>query len=200
MIAVAALATLALPAAASAQQPTPEDRRNAARECRALQNAMGTENFRNTYGTNRNDRNAFGKCVSSRARDEAQEGQQARRNAAQQCRAERDDPNFAQSHNGQSFAEFYGTNGNDRNAFGRCVSMRARQNEQEADAEDRDRVNAARACRAEQRDPNFPQGHDGKSFAEFYGTNRGNRNAFGKCVSRKAQEQEQQEQQPPTQS
>jgi hypothetical protein len=51
-------------------------------------------------------------------------------------------------------------------------------------------VNAARACRAEQRDPNFADSHNGQSFAEHYGTNRNNRNAFGRCVSIKAQAQQ----------
>jgi hypothetical protein len=50
--------------------------------------------------------------------------------------------------------------------------------------------NAAKACRAEQLDPNFAAGHGNKSFAEYYGTANSNRkNAFGKCVSKLAKEQ-----------
>ena len=47
-------------------------------------------------------------------------------NAAQQCRTERNDPNFATSHGGKSFTDFYGTNRNKRNAFGKCVSGKAK--------------------------------------------------------------------------
>ena len=176
LLACTALALAAFPAAAAAQTPDDGDRRNAARECRAERNAMGAVNFANTYGSNRNDRNAFGKCVSRRARDEAREEQQARRNAARDCRAERDDPNFPATHNGQTFQQFYGTGPQGRNAFGKCVSQKARANEEAADAADQQRVNAARACRAEQR-------NDPAQFAADYGTRR---NAFGKCVSRNA--------------
>jgi hypothetical protein len=51
-----------------------------------------------------------------------------------------------------------------------------------------DLTNAARTCKAQRSDPNFASDHDGKTFAQFYGTNGGNAkgagaNAFGKCVS-----------------
>lgn len=46
-------------------------------------------------------------------------------NPAQLCRAEQDDPGFADAHNGEDFAHFYGTNPNLRNAFGKCVSGHA---------------------------------------------------------------------------
>ena len=179
LLTCAALALTAFPAAAVAQAPDDGDRRNAARECRAERNAMGAENFANTYGTNGNRRNAFGKCVSRRARDEAREEATAHRNASRDCRAERSDPNFAAAHGGQTFEQFYGTGPQGRNAFGKCVSQKARANEQAADAQDQERVNAARACRAEQR-------ANPAQFAADYGTRR---NAFGKCVSRKARAQ-----------
>ena len=54
-------------------------------------------------------------------------------------------------------------------------------------------MNAAKQCKAERRDENFAASHGGESFAEFYGTNRNNKNAFGKCVSKKAQEQNEQQ-------
>ena len=75
-----------------------------------------------------------------------------------------------------------------RNAFGKCVSEHARENEQEADQEDRqDAVafkNAAKECAAERE----RLGDD--DFAEEYGRNANDRNAFGKCVSKKARENE----------
>ena len=42
---------------------------SAARGCRAERKTMGTTAFRDKYGTNHNTRNAFGKCVSTHARD-----------------------------------------------------------------------------------------------------------------------------------
>ena len=181
---ICAFGLVALVPATAVAAPSSTDRRNASQECRALKAAMGAENFRNTYGTNRNKRNAFGKCVSRQARDEQQEGQTARRNASQQCRAERSDPNFAANHGDKTFEQHYGTNRNGNNAFGKCVSSRARENEQQADEADRQRVNASRQCRAEKRDN--PQG-----FAQTYGSRP---NAFGKCVSAKARAQNDQPQ------
>lgn len=73
--------------------------------------------------------------------------------------------------------------------FGACVS---KQNA----LQDLNTANAAKACKAEQADASFASGHDGKTFAEFYGTSgsqgngksngKGNGNAYGKCVSQKA--------------
>jgi hypothetical protein len=45
-----------------------EEATNAAQECRAEQEADPTA-FADTYGTNHNQRNAFGKCVSSKVHD-----------------------------------------------------------------------------------------------------------------------------------
>jgi hypothetical protein len=50
----------------------------------------------------------------------------------------------------------------------------------------KEKVNAAKACNAEQADPAFATSHDGKTFDEFYGSNKNGQNAFGKCVSAKA--------------
>ena len=56
--------------------------------------------------------------------DEAQEEQTAHTNAAKECKAERQaDP--------EEFATNYGTNGNKRNAFGKCVSSKASEGETE---------------------------------------------------------------------
>jgi uncharacterized protein YktA (UPF0223 family) len=74
----------------------------------------------------------FGKCVSTKAheqkqaedQDDAQEVQ-AFKNAAKECAAERSDPGFPAAHDGNSFEDFYGSNHNKRNAFGKCVSSKA---------------------------------------------------------------------------
>ena len=75
----------------------------------------------------------FGKCVSTKAReqkkaedqDDAQEVQ-AFKNAAKECAAEQSDPGFPAAHDGKSFEDFYGSNHNKRNAFGKCVSSKTK--------------------------------------------------------------------------
>jgi hypothetical protein len=172
-MAIAVLGLLVVPAQSAAV--TGQDKENAARECRALKAAMGTENFRNEFGTNHNKRNAFGKCVSRKSREEARERRAAKRKAVEECTAEQ----TSKSH-GEGHAKGHG------HAFGKCVSQKAKENKAEADERDEQKVNAAKACKAEQKDPDFASGHDGKSFDEFYGTNENDANAFGKCVSSKA--------------
>jgi hypothetical protein len=170
MLFAALLAALILPAAAFADEPTGQDQENAARACSALRASMGLDLFRQTYGTAAsNRRNAFGKCVSQWARAE----QQNRQSARSQCAAEQADPNVPAAHDGKTFAQFYGT-GKGANAFGRCVSGKAKS----ASAEDRqDTLNAARECKAERKTLGVPD------FRAKYGKNANDRNAFGKCVS-----------------
>ena len=121
------VAALAVPAVAAADQPTKEQFKNAAKQCKALKKASGTNNFNELYGTKKN---AYGKCVSTLAKQknktDEQQQQQAQKNAAKQCKAERDDPNFAAGHDGKTFTEFYGTNKNGKNAFGKCVSSKSK--------------------------------------------------------------------------
>ncbi len=166
LVFTAALALLVVfPASAVASPgPTGKDRVNGARACKALK-ADSSFPFAATYPT-------FGKCVSAWAREQHQN----RHNAAKACKAERaEDP--------AAFKEAYGTGPRKANAFGKCVSSKRKA---ETRADRRDHVNAAKACKAERADPAFAETHDDKTFAEFYGTNRNNRNAFGKCVSTKA--------------
>jgi len=54
--------------APKAKTVAPKEFRNAAQECRA-ERADDPEAFKETYGTNANKRNAFGKCVSTKVRD-----------------------------------------------------------------------------------------------------------------------------------
>jgi len=184
------IAALAVPAAANAQDPTPSDFKNASKYCKDLKKRSGAANFATLYKNH-------GKCVSTiakqTAREDATQEKQAKTNAAKQCKTERDDPNFAAGHGGKTFNQFYGSNKNAKNAYGKCVSMKAKANKEEADEEDaqeqKNKLNAAKQCRAEQKDSGFAGSHGGESFAEFYGTNRNNKNAFGKCVSSKAKAQ-----------
>jgi hypothetical protein len=168
---------LVLPATAVAK-PTPdrEDRRAAKAECKTLRGktAATREAFLTQY------RN-FGACVRATAAEEAQEEQTAHRNAAKDCKAERDlDP--------VAFANTYGTGPKKRNALGKCVSQKAKEKEAEADEQDQQDAtefkNAAKECASERT-------ADPDAFATTYGTENSNRkNAFGKCVSQKVRESE----------
>ncbi len=119
-IVITAVAALAVaPAALGAPAPNATDRANAVRDCRALRESMGLATFRSTYGTARANRmNALGRCLSQWTREE----QENRLDAVQECREERGTTETSQA----AFNEQYGRNENDRNAFGRCVSTRAK--------------------------------------------------------------------------
>jgi hypothetical protein len=162
LIGLTALALfLAAPVTADAKSGKGHDVKNAARYCRALRDQLGVELFRQTYGGS----HAFGKCVSQRVHELRAARREARRacrsehgrafgkcvraklraatanddddvvNAAKQCAAEReDDP--------EGFADRYGTNQNKRNAFGKCVSSHADdEDEDENEPEDADEGN-----------------------------------------------------------
>ena len=85
--------------------------------------------------------------------------------AVKQCTTERNASPAA-------FKLLYGTPPNRSNAFGKCVSKLAQQNEQE-------HSNAAAQCRTD-------RSSDPAAFATTYGTGSKHRNAFGNCVSKKA--------------
>ena len=113
--AMALMATPALAASSTAQS-------SAQKQCRAERAAMGVQTFRDTYGTNKNKHNAFGKCVSHRTHQNAQDEKTAHKNAAKDCKAERAaDP--------AAFQQKYGTGKNKKNAFGKCVSQKAKAQE-----------------------------------------------------------------------
>jgi hypothetical protein len=177
-------AVLVLPAGAVAK-PDASDKRAAIAQCKAERGkSKATRHaFKDKY-------HGFSRCIRQNAAEEHAEKKAARKNAAKECKAERADADFPATHDGKTFQEFYGKNKNGKNAFGKCVSTKARAlkaKEDEADAQDvAEFKNAAKQCQAESTDPDFPASHDGKSFSDFYGTNKNHRNAFGKCVSGKA--------------
>ena len=164
LLVAAALAAAAIaPAAALAADPAPADFKNAAKYCKEFKTGSGAANFATMFGTKKN---AYGKCVSQTAKktateDEAQ-AKQAHSQAVEECRAVK-------------------TPGS-KNAFGKCVSAKAKAKKAAADKEDEaqedDRVNAAKSCKAAKKD-------DAAEFAADYGTRK---NAFGKCVSKTAKE------------
>ena len=103
--------------------------KGASKECKAERTEIGTEAFNQKYGSNKNGKNALGKCVSREASPELKQESAKVLNAAGQCDAERSDPGFAAGHDGNTFDQFYGTNANLKNAFGKCVSSKAKASE-----------------------------------------------------------------------
>jgi hypothetical protein len=132
---------------------------------------LGAANFRSMYAPGGTGANAMGKCVSKHARASAAN----RTNASRACRAEMEMPEaeFRAAHGGKSFAEFYGTNRNDRNAFGKCVSSKARAQNAQQEAR---LMNAAKTCKAE-------RAANRTAFVARYGGRVAA--AFGRCVSSK---------------
>ena len=165
-----ALALAAVPAVSLASPPNGKERANAARLCKAQRAQLGSAVFTQKWG---GGRNAYGKCVSSVARTLHQNAS----NAAQQCRAEQNDPNFAATHGGKTFAQFYGTNADLSNAFANCVQLKLQLLNTETGQLV---VNPARLCRAQR------SAMGAQAFAQLYGTNANKRNAFGRCVSKMA--------------
>jgi hypothetical protein len=120
LLIVAALALLPVPAAHAV--PSANDEANPAKACRAEQASLGAVAFAETWGTNTNKKNAFGKCVSAKVKEHEAEVEhaEAKANAAKKCKAERASLGVA------AFREKYGTNRNKKNAFGKCVSTTAK--------------------------------------------------------------------------
>ena len=110
--------------------------------------------------------------------------QGAEKNAAKACKAERaKDP--------VAFKTKYGKNPNKANAFGKCVSMKAKDKDSDDEADEADETeaesdaesNAARKCKAERARIGV------QAFNDLHGTNPNKKNAFGKCVSKLAKAQ-----------
>ncbi|MGH3071678.1 MAG: hypothetical protein ACRDNB_05320 [Gaiellaceae bacterium] len=77
-----------------------------------------------------------------------------------------------------TFKATYGTNADKSNAFGKCVSKWTQ-------AEHQNRHGAAAACKAEQAAADFAASHDGKSFAQVYGSGKNGANALSRCIQSK---------------
>ncbi len=177
MVLVAVLVcAVVVPAALAAQPASP------AAFCKNLQKTSPL-----LFGAGATYKN-LGACVTAQTALSAQ----STTNAAKRCKAEQADANFAASHGGKTFAQFYGTGGEgkgaDKKAFGQCVSSTSATTTATVQTAWQ---NAAKRCKAERADPNFAAGHAGKTFVQFYGKNGNLRNAFGKCVSAYAKTQTQ---------
>jgi hypothetical protein len=163
LIICAALALVLAPIAALA---SPRPAQAASKDCSALRAKIGSAAFTQAFG---GGANAFGVCVSRFTRFEQADLSSA--NAL--CRAEQADPNFAAAHGGKTFVEFYGSGAKHKNAFGNCVSLKARNSSATA----RSGMNPARACAA------LRTRMTAALFRQSFGTNANHSNAFGKCVS-----------------
>jgi hypothetical protein len=113
-------------------------------------------------------------------------------NPARTCKSQRND--FAVSHNGHTFTQFYGTiggkgRGAGANAFGKCASTIAMhkaesdgkdssesQDKDSSESQGKESTNPAMTCKA-------MQANDLAHFQTAYGTRP---NAFGKCVAKQA--------------
>jgi hypothetical protein len=169
MLFVALAFALAPVAAFAALTPAQQ----ASKDCASLRAKMGANAFAQAFGS-AGTTNAFGKCVSKFAQVE-----RANLTSANTlCRAEQADPNFAAGHGGKTFVAFYGK-GNDKNAFGNCVSLKTRNSVKVEQAE----LNPAQTCSA------LRTRLGTALFAQAFGTNENHRNAFGKCVSLVARSQ-----------
>ena len=141
-VAAAALVIFGIPAAYGAVTPSKQTTtpataaqaqsadKSAAKVCKAERQSNGVEAFAQQYGTNHNLRNAFGKCVSSKSKDNKDEKDEDEKDededngeksggAAKACKSER-------AAGAEAFAKKYGTNHNLKNAFGKCVSSKAK--------------------------------------------------------------------------
>ena len=144
IVVAAALVALSVPAAyaaaSSSENPKPatgaqaqDAEKSAAKLCKAERTSIGVDAFLKKYGTNTNLRNAFGKCVSSKSKDDKDEKaedddkDEKSSGAAKACKAER------ASMGVEAFAKKYGTNHNLKNAFGKCVSGKSKSKDKDND-------------------------------------------------------------------
>jgi ribosomal protein S17E len=117
---------LAVPAFAQADDTSPTTAKTTAEKlCRAERGTTDATKaaFAQKYGTNKNKKNAFGKCVSKTTAIQKQQDDTAAEDAtevkaAKTCSTERG----TTAESLAAFTQKYGTNKNKSNAFGKCVS------------------------------------------------------------------------------
>jgi hypothetical protein len=131
LFAVSLVALATVPAAAFAGNSSRDVHASASKQCTAVQAKIGAISFERAFAS-------FGACVSALtplARQNAN-------TAAASCKGARADANFAATHSGKTFAQFYGVGLNHSNAYGKCVSAK----ERAASAAD---VSAASTCQTD---------------------------------------------------
>jgi hypothetical protein len=116
LVVCALIGAIVVPSALAAD-PTPADFKNAAKYCKAVRESKGVDAFQTQYGTNKNKKNAYGKCVSSTAKAKAETREDtAETNAANaECKKQHaaDAAKFAQ----------------DYKNFGQCVKVQQDKND-----------------------------------------------------------------------
>lgn len=171
LIVIASLFALAVPTAFAAS-PTGQGPKvatpSASKLCKQQRRTIGTSAFRALYAPAGSPKAAMNNCLQKLESITSI----AAKNAAMECKAERAQDEAA-------FNELYGKNKNDKNAYGKCVSMKAKE---KVTAQQQATLNAAKTCKAE-------KAQGAQAFAEKYGTNKTKRNAFGKCVSAQVKKQ-----------
>jgi len=158
---LAAPAALAVPPAGQRSQSTGP---SASQLCKEQRKVMGMANFRALYAPAGNPKAAMDACLTRQVQATSTDA----KNAAKACKAER-------GTTPQSIAAFEATyaplsHPNKRNAFGKCVSMKAKE---ATVAQQQATLGAAKKCKAERQ-------ANAQAFANSYGSKK---NAFGKCVS-----------------
>ena len=167
LLTIAALVCLAAPAALAA--PPPGQGSSASTVCKQQRKTIGMNAFRLLYAPTGSPQAAMDACLAQQAQVASTEA----KNAAMACKTER-------GTTPESIAAFnakWGSNGNKKNAFGKCVSATT---QQEVAEQQQAVLNAAKQCKAE-------RGTTPTSITAFnatYGTNTNKKNAFGKCVSK----------------
>lgn len=113
ILAATGLALVLLVPTGAIAKPDKSEREAANAQCKAERGKSKAtrEAFRLKY-------DGFADCMGKKAAEEEAENEEAQKNAAQACRAERDA-------NEAAFEAKYGTNRNGKNAFGKCVSQKA---------------------------------------------------------------------------
>jgi hypothetical protein len=106
---ICALIGAVLVPSALAADPTPADFKNAAKYCKAVREAKGVDAFQTQHGTNKNRKNAYGKCVSATAKAKAEKREDAEEQNAATAACKKQ-----QSENATKFAQDYKN-------FGQCV-------------------------------------------------------------------------------
>ena len=149
---------------ATSATPSPQQ------QCKTERAQMGKAIFAATYGTNKNHKNAFGKCVSARKKAVKTTEKQAKAAAQAACTQE-------QTADPAAFTAKYGKGKKGKNAYGKCVSATAKaKTEDEVESDMGNDVSASKTCKAERK-------ADAAAFTKKYGTGKKGANAFGKCVS-----------------
>jgi hypothetical protein len=162
IIVTALLAFAVAPVAASVAAGGTDATKAASATCAASKARLGATTFAQAY-------TSFGACVSAMTSVE----QQNIASAQALCAVEQADTvGFASLHGGKTFAQFYGTGKNDKNALAKCASTKAQASSK---TEQLARTNPSRTCRSARTQLGV------NTFNLTYGNAR---NAFGKCVSK----------------